>query len=169
MALTLTLTPTDTAGPPASSPAPPSRLVQPCSWSSSRQVPASASSLPPPSRCPALHGPLGRPFTVGSQARAGPLLSARGRQRGGGEPDSTQRMAGWGAQRSGGAWLGLDPGAEKIGSLHDDDKGPLGCLIKEALKSEQSFQKDVPGMDVRGGPEVWVGCPHPPLLLTGTE
>ena len=78
-------------------------------------------------------------------------------------------MAGWGAQRSGGAWLRHDPGAEKIGSLHDDDKGPLGCLIKETLKSEQSFQKDVPGMDVRGGLEVWAGCPHLPLLLTGTE
>ena len=114
-------------------------------------------------------GPWGRPFIVGSQARAGPLLSARGRQRRGREPDSTQRMAGWGAQRSDGAWLRLDPGAEKIGSLHDNDKGTLGCLIKETLMSEQSFQKDVPGMDVRGGPEVWVGCPHLPLLLTGTE
>lgn len=63
----------------------------------------------------------------------------------------------------------LDPGAEKIGSLHEDDKGPPGCLIKEAPKSGQSFQKDVLGMDVRSGPEVCVGCPHLLLLLTGTE
>ena len=76
---------------------------------------------------------------------------------------------GQGGQRSGGAWLELDPGAEKIGSLHENDKGPPGCLIKEVPKSGQSFQKDVPGMDVRSGPEVRVGCPHLPLLLTGTE
>ena len=63
-------------------------------------MPASASSLPPPGRCPAPHGPLGRPFTVGSQARAGPLLSARGCSRGGSEPESMQRMAGLGAGQS---------------------------------------------------------------------
>lgn len=78
-----------------------------------------------------------------------------------------QRVAGLGGVVRG--QEGLDPGAEKIASLHEDDKGSLGCLIKEATKSGQSFQKDVPGMDVRSGPEVWVGCPHLPLLLTGTE
>lgn len=112
-------------------------------------------------------GPWGRPFIVGSQADVGPLLSARGPLTQGEwcEPGVHAEGGGIGGVVRG--QEGLDPGAEKIASLHEDDKGSLGCLIKEATKSGQSFQKDVPGMD--DGVDQKVGCPYLPLLLTGTE
>ena len=72
-----------------------------------------------------------------------------------------------GGRREVGPGRELVPGTKQMGFLHEDDQEPPGCLVKEAPRSGQSFQKDVLGMGVRDRPEAWVGCSarHPGRLL----
>ena len=72
-----------------------------------------------------------------------------------------------GGRREVGPGRELVPGTKQMGFLYEDDQEPPGCLVKEAPRSGQSFQKDVLGMGVRDRPEAWVGCSarHPGRLL----